>query len=158
MGSIRSNINGMRCSQHIGLSSRKAGKQKKKMDLLCATRNRYKSRELRELLCRDFEVIDLNSFPEIGTPEEIGKTFEENASLKAIAASRDRPAFAKRPSGSDPRRGKHLLVIADDSGLEVDALGGERGIYSARYAGESANDAENVDKLRRELSTTHTAP
>jgi len=128
------------------------------MDLLFATRNRDKSRELRELLGRDFEVIDLNSFPEIGTPEETGKTFEENASLKAIAASRDRPAFAKRPSGSDPRRGKHLLVIADDSGLEVDALGGAPGIYSARYAGESANDAENVDKLLRELRTKHLAP
>src|SRR5260370_18860733 len=123
------------------------------MDLLFATRNRDKSRELRELLGRDFEVIDLNSFPEIGTPEETGKTFEENASLKAIAASRDRPAFAKRPSGSDLRRGRHLLVIADDSGLEVDALGGAPGIYSARYAGENANDAENVDQLLCELRT-----
>src|SRR5207244_12050060 len=98
----------------------KAGKQEKKMDLLFATRNRDKSRELRELLGRDFEVIDLNSFPEIGTPEETGKTFEENASLKAIAASRDRPAFAKRPSSWDLRGGKHLLVIADDSGRAAD--------------------------------------
>src|SRR5437016_10298259 len=121
------------------------------MDLLFATRNRDKSRELRELLGRDFEVIDLNSFPEIGTPEETGKTFEENASLKAIAASRDRPAFAKRPSGSDLRRGKHPLVIADDSGLEVDALGGAPGIYSARDGGGSADEAETGDEGAREL-------
>ena len=129
------------------------------MQLLLATRNAHKTREFRELLGHDFEVIDLRSFPEIAISEEIGQTFEENARLKAIAASQlrhssraeDRPAFANRQSGSDLRRGRHLLVIADDSGLEVDALAGAPGIYSARYAGENASDVENIDQLLREL-------
>lgn len=104
------------------------------MDLLLATHNAHKTREFRELLGHNFEVIDLSSFPEIAIPEETGRTFEENATLKAIAASQSR------------------LVVADDSGLEVDALNGAPGIYSARYAGKNANDAKNVEKLLRELS------
>ena len=105
------------------------------MDLLLATDNQHKSREFRELLGREFKVSDLRSFPEIAMPEETGRTFEENAVLKAIAASTNRQS----------------LVIADDSGLEVDALGGAPGIYSARYAGENASDRNNVDKLLGEL-------
>ena len=108
------------------------------MDLLLATRNRHKSREFRELLSHDFKVMDLTSFPEVVIPDETGRTFEENASLKAVATSQD-------------RRGKHLLVIGDDSGLEVDALDGAPGIYSARYAGEKASDKENVLKLLGDL-------
>jgi XTP/dITP diphosphohydrolase len=107
------------------------------MQLLLATRNAHKTREFRELLGPGFDVIDLSSFPEIAISEETGQTFEENAASKALAASQDR----------------HLLVIADDSGLEVDALGGAPGIYSARYASENANDAENVDQLLCELRT-----
>jgi XTP/dITP diphosphohydrolase len=125
----------LRRSLLIGLSIRKAGKQEKKMDLLLATDNQHKSREFRELLGREFKVSDLRSFPEIAMPEETGRTFEENAVLKAIAASTNRQS----------------LVIADDSGLEVDALGGAPGIYSARYAGENASDRNNVDKLLGEL-------
>ena len=105
------------------------------MDLLLATRNPNKTREFRELLGQAFGVIDLSSFPEIATPEEVGRTSEENAILKAIAASKQLPS----------------LVIADDSGLEVDALGGAPGVFSARYAGENAGDVSNVDKLLREL-------
>ena len=105
------------------------------MDLLLATRNPNKTREFRELLGQAFGVIDLGSFPEIATPEEAGRTSEENAILKAIAASKQLPS----------------LVIADDSGLEVDALGGAPGVFSARYAGENAGDVSNVDKLLREL-------
>ena len=63
-------------------------------------------------------------------------SFEENAKLKALAASRQLPA----------------LVIADDSGLEVEALGGAPGIYSARYAGANATDRDKIDKLLRELA------
>jgi XTP/dITP diphosphohydrolase len=107
------------------------------MDLLLATRNPHKTREFRELLGHDFGVIDLSSFLEIAIPEETGRTFEENAALKAIAASRGR------------------LAIADDSGLEVDALAGAPGIFSARYAGENASDTENVEKLLRALSARH---
>ena len=132
------------------------------MDLLLATRNPHKTREFRELLGPAFDVNDLGSLTEIKLPDETGSTFVENATLKAVAVSQDRPAFAKRQSGppvgrtrpaasSDLRHGRHLLVIADDSGLEVDALGGAPGIYSARYAGENASDVENVDKLLGEL-------
>src|SRR6476659_7112535 len=71
--------------------------------------------------------------PEI---RENGTSFEENAKLKALAASRHMPA----------------LVIADDSGLEVDALGGAPGIYSARYAGANATDRDKIEKLLRELA------
>jgi XTP/dITP diphosphohydrolase len=109
------------------------------MDLLLATHNAHKTREFRELLGHNFEVIDLSAFPEIAIPEETEWTFEENATLKAIAASQNR------------------LVVADDSGLEVDALDGAPGIYSARYAGENASDAENVEKLLRELRARNVA-
>jgi XTP/dITP diphosphohydrolase len=105
------------------------------MDLLLATRNAHKTREFRELLGPEFGAIDLSSFPEIAIPEETGRTFEENAILKAIAVSKQLPR----------------LVIADDSGLEVDALGGAPGVFSARYAGENAGDVSNVDKLLRQL-------
>jgi XTP/dITP diphosphohydrolase len=126
----------------IGLSIRKAGKQEKKMDLLLATRNAHKTREFRELLGRDYNVIDLAEFPEIAMPQETGATFAENARLKAVSLSTD----------------QNPLVIADDSGLEVDALGGAPGIYSARYAGENAGDDANIKKLLRELkSVAHRA-
>ena len=73
--------------------------------------------------------------------EETGRTFEENAILKAVAVSR---AVAG-------------LVVADDSGLEVAALGGAPGVYSARYAGEGAKDEENVAKLLAELGNLERA-
>lgn len=112
------------------------------MDLLLATRNQHKTRELRQLLGESFDVIDLGAFPEIEMPNESGLTFAENATFKAVEISK-----AKDP-----------LVIADDSGLEVDALDGAPGIYSARYAGNNASDAENVEKLLRELRTRNVAP
>jgi XTP/dITP diphosphohydrolase len=105
------------------------------LQLILATRNPHKTREFRELLGRDINLIDLSSLPQVSMPEETGKTFAENAILKAIGISRITDG----------------LVIADDSGLEVDALTGAPGIYSARYAGENANDGANVHKLLREL-------
>jgi XTP/dITP diphosphohydrolase len=107
--------------------------------LLLATRNAHKTREFAEILGKDFEVSDLSSVR--GAPEikETGGSFEENAILKALAVSPLRSA-----SGG--------LVVADDSGLEVDALHGAPGIYSARYAGENASDKANVDTLLRALS------
>lgn len=105
------------------------------MELLLATRNQHKTREFRELLGADFRIIDLTGNLEIAMPEETGTTFAENAILKATGVSK----LVAR------------LVIADDSGLEVDALGGAPGIYSARYAGENAKDAANLEKLLREL-------
>ena len=107
--------------------------------LLLATRNAHKTREFAEILGNDFQVSDLSSVR--GAPEikETGGSFAENAILKAVAASQLRSALGG-------------LVVADDSGLEVDALNGAPGIYSARYAGENASDEANVDKLLRELS------
>jgi XTP/dITP diphosphohydrolase len=109
--------------------------------LLLATRNANKTREFRELLGKDFDVHDLSFFDEMAIPKESGRTFEENAILKAVAVSQDRRV-----------QDRHLLVVADDSGLEVDALGGAPGIFSARYAGEHASDKENIDKLLSELA------
>lgn len=110
------------------------------MELVLATRNAHKTREFRELLGQSFEIKDLSSNPEIVMPKETGRTFEENAILKVTSAS-------KWFEG---------LVIADDSGLEADALDGAPGIYSARYAGESAGETANVEKLLRELSKVTT--
>jgi XTP/dITP diphosphohydrolase len=103
--------------------------------LLIATRNPHKTREFAEILGKEFEVCDFSSVPDAREVEETGATFEENAVLKALAAAPDRP----------------LLVAADDSGLEVDALDGAPGIYSARYAGQDATDKQNVDKVLSEL-------
>jgi XTP/dITP diphosphohydrolase len=103
--------------------------------LLIATRNPHKTREFAEILGKEFEVCDFSSVPDAREVEETGTTFEENAVLKALAAVPDRPLF----------------VIADDSGLEVDALDGAPGIYSARYAGQDATDKQNLDKLLGEL-------
>ena len=111
------------------------------MDLLLATHNAHKTREIQRILGENFAVRNLPKHPEISKPLENGKTFEENAILKAIAASRKLLS----------------LVLADDSGLEVDALDGAPGIYSARYAGNSAGDIENVDKLLAELRARNVA-
>ena len=103
--------------------------------LLLATRNAHKTREFAEILGDEFEVRDLAA--ESGAPEieETGSTFEENAVLKAVAISKQFPG----------------LVVADDSGLEVDALEGAPGVYSARYAGPKATGADNIEKLLSEL-------
>jgi len=105
------------------------------VDLILATRNAHKTREFRELLGDQFNIVDLSSFAELQIPEETGSTFKQNAILKAVTVS-----------GAVDK-----LVIADDSGLEVDALGGAPGIYSARYTGEGASDDANIKKLLREL-------
>jgi non-canonical purine NTP pyrophosphatase (RdgB/HAM1 family) len=102
---------------------------------LLATRNSHKTREFAEILGDGFDVHDLADV-DLPVVEESGLTFEANAILKAVETS------------------KHFqeLVVADDSGLEVDALAGAPGIYSARYAGENASDAANVAKLLAELA------
>ncbi len=102
---------------------------------LLASRNVHKTRELAQILGPDFALEDLRNHPEIGEVVEDGATFLENALLKAVTISQQIPD----------------LVVADDSGLEVDALGGAPGIYSARYAGEDATDETNRRKLLAEL-------
>lgn len=103
--------------------------------LLLATRNPHKTREFADILGPQFEVADLCAEKNLDPVEETGNSFEENAAVKALAASRINEGF----------------VIADDSGLEVDALRGAPGIYSARFAGPGANDAANVTKLLHAL-------
>jgi XTP/dITP diphosphohydrolase len=109
------------------------------IDLVLATRNSHKTCEIQHILGPGFRVRDLAAHPEVSKIRESGTSFEENAKLKALAASRQLPA----------------LVIADDSGLEVDALGGAPGIYSARYAGANAPERDKIDKLLRELVRVH---
>jgi XTP/dITP diphosphohydrolase len=104
--------------------------------VLLATGNRHKTREIRALLGDEWTVDDLSSHPDWPETPETGATFAENAALKAVAASLRAPG---------------VLVLADDSGLEVDALGGAPGVYSARYAGPAADDAANRRKLLAEL-------
>ena len=112
--------------------------------LLLATRNRGKVREFRALLAgiAGLEVVTLDDVPALPEVIEDGATFEHNARKKAIEIA--------RASG--------LLVLADDSGLEVDALGGRPGVHSARYAGKGASDADNNQKLVRELAQSGVAP
>jgi XTP/dITP diphosphohydrolase len=108
------------------------------MDLLIATTNGYKIREIRALVkpFNRFDLYSLLDFPNYKQPEETGKTFQENALLKAAHAAR---ALGK-------------LAIADDSGLVVPALGGAPGIYSSRYAGMGATDKDNRQKLLKEMA------
>jgi XTP/dITP diphosphohydrolase len=109
------------------------------IDLVLATHNSHKTCEIQHILGPGFRVRDLGAHPEVSKIRESGTSFEENAKLKALVASRQLPA----------------LVIADDSGLEVDALGGAPGIYSARYAGGNAPERDKIDKLLRELVRVH---
>jgi len=106
------------------------------IELVVATRNRHKTCEIQQILGPEFRVRDLRAHPEVSEIHETGTSFEENAKLKALAASSKLPA----------------LVIADDSGLEVDALDGAPGIYSARYAGANATERDKIDKLLGELA------
>jgi XTP/dITP diphosphohydrolase len=108
-----------------------------KLLLVLATRNRGKSRELTEFL-RDFpvEIKDLNDFGPIPEAQEDGTTFEENAYQKAHLAARV----------------LGFPTLADDSGLEVEALGGAPGVHSARYAGENGDDEANNAKILRAMT------
>jgi XTP/dITP diphosphohydrolase len=103
--------------------------------LLLATRNAHKTREFSEILGDEFVVRDLSMGRDAPAIEETGATFAENAILKAVGISR---WFAG-------------LVVGDDSGLEVDALDGAPGVYSARYAGPRAKDIDNIARLLSEL-------
>ena len=106
--------------------------------LLVATRSQHKLRELRELLGvgPEVELVAPDDVGIEGEPDETGLTFETNARIKARY-------YALR-SG--------LPTLADDSGLEVDALGGAPGVYTRRYAGPDATDADNNAKLLQALA------
>jgi len=105
--------------------------------IVIATRNEGKAKEFEALFNKKgYQIVTLLDFPNIEDVEETGTTFNENALLKA-------ETIAEKLS---------TLVLADDSGLVVDALHGQPGVYSARYAGKEKNDAKNNAKLLNELA------
>lgn len=107
-----------------------------KRPLVLATRNRGKVEEFRALVGEfGVDIKSLDDFGPLPPVEEDGETFEENAYKKAH--------FTARALG--------LPALADDSGLEVEALGGQPGVLSARYAGEGASDGDNNRKLLKAL-------
>lgn len=109
-------------------------------ELLIATRNAGKIQELQSLLSAlsHLRLRNLTEFPDVADVEETGQTFTENATLKARG-------YAQQTG---------LWALADDSGLEVEALGGAPGVYSARYAGADASDRDRIKQLLAELSQT----
>ena len=116
---------------------------KTRKTLLIATRNEGKTREFKAMFSQlDYDIKNLNDFPELPEVAETGMTFEENARLKAETIS--------ELTGE--------MVLADDSGLMVDVLGGLPGVWSARFAGEHATDAANNAKLLHELASTAVSP
>ncbi len=109
------------------------------INLLIATRNAGKLREFELLLAElSVELKSLEAYPELPDVEETGATFAANAELKA----------------SEYARQTNVWTLADDSGLEVDALGGAPGVFSARYAGRGATNREKIAKLLEELEKT----
>ena len=104
--------------------------------LWIATRNRGKSREFQNMLGKGWRVRDLHALPAKREIRETGRTFLENAKIKALAVSRWLPG---------------RLILADDSGLVVPALGGKPGVRSARFAGPGATDESNRKKLLQSM-------
>lgn len=104
--------------------------------IIIATNNQGKVKDFETLFQPlGYEVLSLRDFEHVLEPEETGVTFEENAVIKAEGVMKQ----------------LNYPVIADDSGLEVDALGGEPGVYSARYAGVEKDDEANLQKVLRKL-------
>ena len=108
--------------------------------IVLATNNQHKLKEFKELLT-DYNILTLNDIKYYDDIEENGQTFLDNALIKARTISN----YLKM-------QGLDYPVIADDSGLCCDALNGEPGVYSARYAGGHDNSQANRDKLRQELT------
>jgi len=105
-------------------------------NIIIATKNKGKVREFEAMLAPlGYQVQSLLDFPASIDVEETGQTFEENAILKAEAISKE----------------FQLMTIADDSGLEIDFLNGEPGVFSARYAGPEKDDQANIEKVLEKL-------
>lgn len=110
------------------------------MKIVLATRNQGKIEEIRSLLKGEegrgsIEICSLKDYPDLPEIAEDGATFSENARKKALTVA--------QLTGQ--------IAVADDSGLEVDALGGAPGVYSARFAGDGASDSANIKKLLASL-------
>ena len=113
------------------------------LELVTGTRNPGKIREIKTLLGGLPVIVrSLTDFPDIPIVDEVGKTYEENSALKALT-------YAKWTG---------LATLADDSGLEVDALGGMPGPLSARYGGDFASDSDRTRKLLSALDQKSTEP
>jgi XTP/dITP diphosphohydrolase len=107
------------------------------MEILIATQNPGKVREVQEALCSLPLILRyLSEFPGVSSVSEVGRTYEENAALKAISYANE----------------TGISALADDSGLEVDALGGKPGLFSARFGGNGASDRDRIEKLLADLS------
>ncbi len=104
--------------------------------LILATRNAHKTSEIRHILGHILDISDVTSVPDLPEIEETGTTFLENARLKAIGISSHTDGW----------------VLADDSGLEVDALDGRPGVWSSSFGGEEGNHALNNEHLMREMA------
>jgi XTP/dITP diphosphohydrolase len=104
--------------------------------LIIATRNAHKTAEIRAMIGDRFDVLDVTAFPECPEIPETGTTFLENARLKALGIS----AVVEG------------MVLSDDSGLEVDALGGAPGVWSSSFGGEEGNHARNNARLLAEMA------
>ena len=107
------------------------------MKLVLATSNKGKVREI-QALCEDYEVVPYSELIDEFEIIEDAKTFKDNALIKARAVF-------------NALEDKDVIVIADDSGISVDVLGGAPGIYSARYGGENASDKDNLVKLMDDI-------
>ena len=120
----------------LGIFSRVMFTMSRRRKLILATHNTHKQKEMNALLdSLGVNIIGLDEYPHIGDIEETGTTLIENSFIKARAVYKS----------------TGLPSLADDTGLEVDALGGEPGVYSARYAGEDASFLDNIEKLLRNL-------
>ena len=109
---------------------------KRMRKIVFATNNKHKLDEIKEITKGKLEILSLSDIGCYDDIEETGTTFEANALIKA--------QYVKSKYGYD--------CFADDSGLQVDALAGKPGVYTARYAGEKASSDDNMTKLLAELS------
>ena len=105
------------------------------MKIIFATHNQNKVEELKQLVPSKYSLLSLNDIGCIEEIKETGSTLEENAQIKAD--------YVRYKYGLD--------CFSDDSGLEIDALGGAPGVYSARYAGDQKNNDANIEKIWKEL-------
>lgn len=110
--------------------------------LVVATRNAHKTGEIRAMLAGKWEVKDLSDYPQAPPVDETGVTFTENATLKALSASKCIPG----------------VLLADDSGLEVDVLDGRPGVWSSSFGGEEGNHARNNLRMMEELRRAGVKP
>lgn len=107
------------------------------LKILIGTRNKGKIREIQNALSLlPIRLVYLDDFPDVSSVAEVGQTYEQNAALKALGYSKQ----------------TGLCALADDSGLEVDALGGRPGVFSARFAGHDASDSDRNESLLTALS------